>query len=56
MLSVLKNMCVVFEPKDVQVTKGFVKEYVYLEFFESNMLLFISHLCWVLRIFLALWL
>lgn len=55
-LSVFKNVCGVFEPKAVQVTKGFVKEDGYLVFFENNVLLFISHLCWGLRIFPALWL
>lgn len=45
-LSVLKNMCGVFEPKAAQVTKVFVKEDGYLVFFEKNVLLFISHLCW----------
>lgn len=39
------EMCGVFEPKAIQVPKGFVKEDGYLQFFESNMLLFISHLC-----------
>lgn len=55
-LSVLRSMCGVFEPKAVQVTKGPVKEDGYPEFLESNMLLFISHLCWEQRIFSALWL
>lgn len=54
-LSVLKNVCGVLEPKAAQVTKGFVKEDGYLVF-ENNVLLFISHLCWGLRIFPALWL
>lgn len=55
LLSALRNMCGVFELKAVQVTKGFVNEDGYLELFESNVLLFIPHLCWELRIFPALW-
>lgn len=53
-LSVLRNTCGAFERKAVQVTKGFVKENGYPEFFESNMLLFISHLGLELRIFSVL--
>lgn len=55
-LSVLKNVCGVLEPKAVQVTKGFVKEDGCLEFLESNVLWFVSHLCWEVRICPALWL
>lgn len=55
-LSVLRNMCGVFERKAVQVTKDFVKENGYPEFFESLflLLLFISHLGLELRIFSGL--
>lgn len=53
-LSVLANMCGVFAPKVVQVTEGFVREDGNLAFFENNVLLFIPHLCWKLRIFPAL--
>lgn len=42
------------EPKVVQVTEGFVREDGSLAFFENNVLLFIPHLCWKLRIFPAL--
>ena len=53
-LSVLKNVCRVLDPHGVQVTKGFVKEDGCLEFLESNVWLFVSHLCWEVRIFPAL--